>query len=75
MITVRHIQTHTDADGIVQPTLDEHGREIELWSVAIPPDVAHDGGAAITAYVAAELAKRAAAAPAPDASSASTEAK
>lgn len=76
MLTVRHIKTKTvpvldeEQNPVVQdgkpvtqivPDLDAHGNEIELWSVTVPADIEAEGGAAIDAFVAAELAKQAAA--------------
>lgn len=63
MLTIRHIQTTTDAEGTIRPTLDADGREIELWSVDVPRSVEAEGGEAIDAYVADHLAKPVATAP------------
>lgn len=68
MLRVRHIQTTTEpvlengkpvlVDGKplerAVPVLDEAGREIEIYSIEIPPEVEAEGGDAINAYVAAQ---------------------
>lgn len=60
MLTVRHIRTTRDAEGVVTPVLDERGEEIEEWSVVVPSETEADGGEAIVKFVAEELARRAA---------------
>jgi hypothetical protein len=51
-LRIRHIKLDAEA----KPALDAQGREIELWSVDVPAEVEAEGGAAIDAYVAAQLA-------------------
>lgn len=77
MLIIRHIATHevpvldekqkplvVDGQPVMrtEPVRDEHGADVELWSVDIPRSVEAEGAKAIDAYVALTLAARAAAA-------------
>lgn len=56
---VRHIQSETkivDGKKVVVPVLDKDGNEIEIYSIAVPPEVVHEGGDAIAAHVQKQLA-------------------
>lgn len=62
MLRVRHIKTTsvpTEDGSKIVPARDEQGHEIELYSIDVPQEIEAEGGAAIDAFVAAELAQRA----------------
>lgn len=59
MIRVRYIETETvqiDGKDAIRPKLDADGKEVEIYSIEIPAEIENEGGAAIDAYVAAQLA-------------------